>query len=184
MAQDVTDLKQTLTNEERELFQAGYASASEMRHWKARVHVRRRDRRSSLLRSSRFALPVALRLFALRASLFPSPFALRSSLFPSPFALRSSLFSSLFALRSSLFPSLFALPFALRPSPLRASRFALPFAHDPTRDRSRRALSKTRDRPACLTGCHRVSWCVIGCHRSARPARVSSALSLGRSSVV
>ena len=37
--EDVTELKLTLTDEERQLFEAGYASAAEMRRWKARAHT-------------------------------------------------------------------------------------------------------------------------------------------------
>ena len=37
--EDVTELKLTLTDEERALFEAGYASAAEMRRWKARSHT-------------------------------------------------------------------------------------------------------------------------------------------------
>ena len=35
----MTELKLTLTDEERALFEAGYASAAEMRRWKARSHT-------------------------------------------------------------------------------------------------------------------------------------------------
>ena len=35
----MTELKLTLTDEERQLFEAGYASAAEMRRWKARAHT-------------------------------------------------------------------------------------------------------------------------------------------------